>query len=702
MKNIITSDSVREEFKAISPETNMPAEEQHFYSEAFSRNLGLCSPDELEVLRNTTVAIPGQGGVGGSHLITLTRMGIGGFNIADDDDFSIANYNRQHGAMQSTLGKNKAHTMEAMAKDINPHLRFKTWNKKIDTSNVKDFLNGCQVVVDSLDAYAIEARITLFQAAREMNIPVISAGPLGFSYSMIIFSPEGPSLEKYLNIKPSDSFKTKFHKFIIGLAPSPSFLKYMDTSYVNTEKQYGPSSMIGINLCSAVAACNCLKIILKRGKVHYAPHYHYFDPYLETYKIGYMPWGNKNPTQRLKVAYLNNKLSKQLPQAPAKAQEMITSNDPKLPTGENNSIYHEIIRSGIQAPSGENTQPWKFKIEQNCIEIYIDKKADQSVFNVNQLASLISCGAAIENMIITANHFGQTANIRAVNELSGSDSTQLAATIELNPQEHQLSAQTSSDRNKEDLFSYIPKRHTNRTLFDRKPIPQHDLNALQTSIHDLSKTSLLMITDRKQLSDIADLIYQADTIRAENKQAHEFFIDKIRFTSQEAEANKTGFPIKNLEAGLMGELLLSHTRKWERMNFYNKLGLGKMIAKVSQQGIIQSSAVGLVKTSGSSLEDIINGGRAMQRIWLKATSLGIDFQPMTVITFFRTRKKLDQLDVFDKKHQDLLNRLWQQYDDLFSDADTPNETHIMLFRLGYGKSVKTRTLRKDVDEFMIT
>lgn len=674
----------------------MPSEEQHFYSEAFSRNLGLCTPEELEVLRNTTVAIPGQGGVGGSHLITLTRMGIGGFNIADDDDFSIANYNRQHGAMQSTLGKNKANTMEAMAKDINPHLRLKTWNKKIDAANVKDFLDGCQLVVDSLDAYAIEARITLFNAAREMNIPVITAGPLGFSYCMLIFSPEGPGIETYLNIKPSDSFKTKFNKFIIGLAPRPSFLKYMDTSYVNREKQYGPSSMIGINLCSAVAACNCLKIILKRGKVHYAPHYHYFDPYLETYAVGYMPWGNKNPIQRLKVAYLNNKLNKQLPRATAQAQVMKTSNDSELPTAENLNIHQEIIRSGIQAPSGENSQPWKFKIEQNSISIYLDKKADQSVFNVNQLASLISCGAVLENMVITANHYGQEANVRIGNELSSAASTELAATLFLNPQAHNPTAHAK------DLFSYIPKRHTNRTLFDRKPIPEHDLSILQTCIHDLENTELVMLTSREQLSEIADLIYRADTIRAENKQAHEFFMDKIRFTPQEAEANKTGFPIKNLEAGLIGELLLSHTKNWNRMNFYNKIGLSKMIAKVAQQGIIHSSVVGLIKTNGSSLEDIIQGGRAMQRIWLTTTGLGIDFQPMTVITFFRMRHKLDQLDVFDKNHRDLLNSLWRRYDNLFSNTDTPNETHIMLFRLGYGKTVKTRTLRKEMNEFMMT
>src|SRR6185437_9665448 len=89
------------------------------YQEAFRRNIGLVSETEQELLRGKTIAIPGLGGVGGQHLITLARMGVGGFHLADADTFSHANFNRQHGANLFTLGKNKAEVMEEMVRAIN-------------------------------------------------------------------------------------------------------------------------------------------------------------------------------------------------------------------------------------------------------------------------------------------------------------------------------------------------------------------------------------------------------------------------------------------------------------------------------------------------------------------------------------------------------------------------------------------------------
>ena len=73
------------------------------YHEAFSRNLGWVTEAEQETLRNKRIAIAGMGGVGGSHLLTLTRLGIGAFNLADFDQFELANFNRQAGASVSHL-----------------------------------------------------------------------------------------------------------------------------------------------------------------------------------------------------------------------------------------------------------------------------------------------------------------------------------------------------------------------------------------------------------------------------------------------------------------------------------------------------------------------------------------------------------------------------------------------------------------------
>jgi amidohydrolase len=52
-----------------------------------------------------------MGGVGGAHLIALTRLGIGGFSIADFDTFSLVNFNRQYGAFVDSIGRPKVDVM---------------------------------------------------------------------------------------------------------------------------------------------------------------------------------------------------------------------------------------------------------------------------------------------------------------------------------------------------------------------------------------------------------------------------------------------------------------------------------------------------------------------------------------------------------------------------------------------------------------
>ncbi len=78
---------------------NMPSQPPFFsYDEAFSRNIGWVTRPEQQALRGRRVAIAGLGGVGGSHLLTLARLGIGHFTIADFDRFALANFNNRKGA----------------------------------------------------------------------------------------------------------------------------------------------------------------------------------------------------------------------------------------------------------------------------------------------------------------------------------------------------------------------------------------------------------------------------------------------------------------------------------------------------------------------------------------------------------------------------------------------------------------------------
>ncbi|MDO9314011.1 MAG: ThiF family adenylyltransferase [Burkholderiaceae bacterium] len=269
------------------------------YGAAFSRNIGWVTKDEQQILRSKRIAIAGLGGVGGSHLLTLARLGIGAFNIADFDLFDIPNFNRQVGATVSNSGKPKADVLAAMARDINPELDIKVFRKGVDPSNLADFLSDVDVYVDGLDFFAFSARQATFAACSNLRIPAITAAPLGMGTALLNFLPGKMSFEDYFlwADRPDDE---KALRFLIGLAPAGLHRSYLvDPSTVNLSEHRGPSSIAGCQLCAGVAATETLKILLSRGDVMAAPHGFQFDAYRNKFVRTWRPGGNRHPLQRI-------------------------------------------------------------------------------------------------------------------------------------------------------------------------------------------------------------------------------------------------------------------------------------------------------------------------------------------------------------------------------------------------------------------
>ena len=122
-----------------------------------------------------------MGGVGGIHLVTLARLGIGAFHVADPDVFEIANFNRQYGATTRGLGRPKVEVMAEEARAINPELEIRVFAEPIGPANVGEFLDGVDLVIDGIDFFALDVRRLVFREARRRGIWAITAGPIGFS-----------------------------------------------------------------------------------------------------------------------------------------------------------------------------------------------------------------------------------------------------------------------------------------------------------------------------------------------------------------------------------------------------------------------------------------------------------------------------------------------------------------------------------------
>lgn len=284
------------------------------YEQAFSRNIGWLTEQEQALLRGKRVAVAGGGGVGGVHLMTMARLGIGAFHIADFDDFDIPNFNRQVGASMSTLGQPKAEVMARMVRDVNPEADIKIFPQGVNQDNLDEFLSGVDFYLDSLDFFAFDARQQTFAKCAELGIPATTAAPLGMGSAFLNFLPGQMTFEEYFQWGDRDEDE-KAIRFLVGLAPAGLHRGYLVVpSAVNLAERRGPSTIMACQLCAGIAATQALKILLKRGKVLAAPHGLQFDAYRNKLVHTWRPGGNRHPLQKLAITvgkHLYSKARKQ-------------------------------------------------------------------------------------------------------------------------------------------------------------------------------------------------------------------------------------------------------------------------------------------------------------------------------------------------------------------------------------------------------
>lgn len=278
------------------------------YDTAFSRNIGWVTADEQARLRRARVAIAGLGGVGGAHALTLARLGVGAFSIADFDEFGLHNFNRQAGAFLSTVGQPKAATITRMVRDINPEADVRVFAEGVTDANLDAFLDGVDVYIDGIDFFEIEARRMLFAACHRKGIPALTAAPLGMGVALLYFDPRGMSFERYFRLE-GHGRQEQFARFIAGLSPAMPQRHYLaDPTAVSFAERRGPSTVMACELCAGVTGVAALKLLLGRGPLRPAPWAMHFDVYLQRLRFTWRPFGNAHPLQRLLLRFIRPRL----------------------------------------------------------------------------------------------------------------------------------------------------------------------------------------------------------------------------------------------------------------------------------------------------------------------------------------------------------------------------------------------------------
>lgn len=140
----------------------------------FSRTELAIGPEGLEVMKNSTVAVLGIGGVGSIAAEALARTGIGRVVMIDKDVVDITNINRQIHALMSTVGQPKAELMRDRVLQINPEcdaiaLRMFYTEETYE----KLFEYPLDYVIDASDT--ISYKIHLIKQCLQRKIPLISS-----------------------------------------------------------------------------------------------------------------------------------------------------------------------------------------------------------------------------------------------------------------------------------------------------------------------------------------------------------------------------------------------------------------------------------------------------------------------------------------------------------------------------------------------
>lgn len=347
-------------------------------------------------------------------------------------------------------------------------------------------------------------------------------------------------------------------------------------------------------------------------------------------------------------------------------------------------IIRSILESAVQAPSGENAQPWRFEVAGDSITIFNIPEIDQSLYNFEQRTSYIANGTVVENIAIAATHHHLAASIAVAPDPNDPN---LIARITLAP------ASTGEDP----LYGQIAKRTTNRKKYNGGAIPPQTVGALRGASSGLKGVSLKFITDSIAIQGLAQCASAFDILLLENRHLHDFFFSHLNWTKEQEEKIRSGLFIETLELDLPVKKMFSLFKHWPLMRIFNALGAARAGAKQNRGIYASASAMGIITIADESVATFINAGRAMQRVWLTATANGINMQPLTGVLIFHQRLEHGVCDGFPAKQQKIIRKSYEGIRDIF---DVKQGVITMMFRLGYADPPTASSVKKLPDIVM--
>lgn len=664
-------------------------DEEEFVAVRTNRNTYKITPSEKKFLADKKIGIIGLS-VGQSIALTIAMERIcGELRLADFDLLEMSNLNRIRAGVQNLgLKKTVVATREIM--EIDPFLKVTCYNDGLTEENVDDFftkdgrLDVCIEVCDGLYA-KIFARLK----AKQYKVAVVmNSSDRGTTdierYDLDPNLPILHGLIDHLDLTKVKEAKTNEEKVpyllpMLGVRTSTnrlraSMLEIQET--ITTWPQLASGVILGGGICSDICRRLLLGEIKKSGR----------------YFVDLEDLINDNVIDFIEASKLHKQNTSLIPNTGIDVYAPEISLYEKTNTAENTHIIdknhlQEIVKAATLAPSGGNIQPWKWIYKKGTLFLFIDPNRSNSILNFDNTAAYVALGAATENVLLKAEQLGYTASYKA---FPLGAKSKLVAVFSLS------SKQVSKAYDM--LVNQINLRVTNRTIGKRDLIKEEELSTLRKSLASVSGAQVTFFTNSQVLDAFKEILCEVDRLYLTSEAGNHAFTSEIRWTKEEAEITKDGIDIETMDITPTEFAGLTVSSEWQVTRFINEWGTGTGFSKITAKGVNSASALGVIIMPKGDNTVFFEGGRAVQRVWLSATSMGLAFQPMSILVFLFTRLEQGNFDGLEKIKDELL-KLRERFINLC--GLVPEHKEIFFFRLSQAGPPKVKSLRRPLEDVFI-
>lgn len=277
------------------------------------------------------------------------------------------------------------------------------------------------------------------------------------------------------------------------------------------------------------------------------------------------------------------------------------------------SVVKSIVEAAMQAPSGDNCQPFRFVWKAPILEVHDCPERGRASLNVNNFGTWVALGAALANMELVAAAQG----LEITRRLYPSPSLKMA----------DLSFESVPPR-KDILLDLVALRTVNRKPYKNSKISALAKSTLSDMVPSRGRVDLKFIEEGPAFSTLVEGIGISDSFSVFNRDVHSFFYRWLRWSETDSLRSKDGMPVKSLELSFFDTIGLWLFKSWNVVQLNSLLGARSFFISRRKSLYRHTAAFGVLSVDAWDANAMVSVGEAVQKLWLKAAQLGLAFHGM--------------------------------------------------------------------------